>query len=125
MIASSASAPELLVFEVDGRRHAARVERIRRIAQRPRLADHGWIDDTALGEVRVGQHGLVVEHEAGERTLSVDRVVGLRKVVAGSIHPLPGLAAALMGTEGIGGLVDVDEELILLVDVPELLRKEP
>jgi len=112
----------LLLFELDGRKMAARVEGIRRIAAGGGT-DAPWTLQSPLGAPRSAAHGLVVETPGGEKVLGVDRVLGQRTITAAEVLPVPPIAAEVLGLKGLCGLVPLDGELTLLLDVSVLFSE--
>lgn len=110
----------IVVFDLGGRRHAVEAGTVERIVTRE---EDGWIRSTVLGRPEHARRGLVTTLDGRPRTLAVDEVLGVERVPADSIAPLPEVARLTLRTRGIAGLVARDDELLLLVDLPELIRE--
>ncbi|WP_373049564.1 hypothetical protein [Vulgatibacter sp.] len=111
-----ADAPVLL-FTLGGRRFAAPAVDVRRVARR---GDAPFAGGTALGAPRDGSRGLVVRCGDGEAALAIDEVHGM--LTGARLHRLPALVAHLLPRGGIAGLVEHEDELLPLLDLPVLLR---
>lgn len=110
----------ILFFHLGGRRHAVEASAVRRISSR---VEPGWIHATVLGRPSRPRRGLVTSLGDEERALAVDEVLGVENIPAHEVRALPALARETLGTGGISGLVARDEELLLLVDLPQLIRE--
>jgi len=113
---------ELLLFSVDGKRHAVDAGSVQRIAS-GRDPEADWILASILGRPRCPRRGLVVNVDGEERALAVDGVEGIERVPAGVVSPLPPFARAAIRTAGIAGVVVRGDELLFLVDLPQLIRE--
>jgi chemotaxis signal transduction protein len=115
---------ELLVFEVGDRVFAAEVSDAIRIGAVRDVALGALVVATCLGTPLARQRGIVVVDEAGlERTLVVDRVLGVRRVPEDDVRPLPAFAAACITSGALAGLVLLDESPTPLVDLATLVRE--
>lgn len=112
----------ILLFSVDGRRHAVDAGDVRRIAIGSE-DEPGWIRSSILGSPPRPRRGLVAALEGEERALAVDEVEGIEIVPAADVSPLPRLARETIGTRGIAGIVVREDELLFLVDLPQLIRE--
>ncbi|HET6923415.1 MAG TPA: chemotaxis protein CheW [Anaeromyxobacteraceae bacterium] len=115
---------EILLFQVGARVYASLVGDVRRIGSAARGDLAGALTATALGEPFEGRRGLVVAGQDGDRTLSVDQVLGVREVSEADLRPLPPLAAHCLASAAVTGLAMVDEVPTLLVDLSALIREE-
>lgn len=113
---------EILLFSLDGRRHAVDANSVRRIAS-SREPGAEWIAASVLGRSRVPRRGLVIEVDGQERTLAVDGVEGIERIPAKNVCPLPPFARATIRTAGICGIVVRGDELLFLVDLQQLIRE--
>jgi len=116
---------ELLMFQVGARVFASAVEDVIRIGHVRDVSPEELVEGTSLGNSFGGERGIVVaDHANGtEATLVVDQVLGVRRVPAAEIRPLPAFAAAVLRTAAVAGLVLFDEVPTLLVDLPTLIRE--
>jgi chemotaxis signal transduction protein len=116
---------EFLLFQVGFRVYAAAVRGVVRVGTIREASEEELVADTILGQPFVRDRGMVVATERGgpERTVVVDRVLGVRSVSAGDVHDLPPLAAACLSSAAIAGFVTVDEAPLLIVDLPTLVRE--
>lgn len=115
---------DLLLFQVGARVYAAAVANIRRITSAA-WDPSGSLTATALGQPFESQRGIVIDcGEAGDRTLMVDQVLGVRSVPEGDLMPLPTLAAQCLRSDAIAGLALVDEAPTLMVDLGTLIQEE-
>lgn len=110
----------ILFFTIGDRRHAVEAEAVRRIASRE---EEAWVRSTVLGAPANPARGLVTELEGEEATLAVDLVLGIERLSSKQVSPLPPIAEDTLGTRGISGLVSYEDELLLLVDLPNLIRE--
>ncbi len=117
---------ELLMFQVGPRVFAAVVYDAVRIGSVRDVAAGDLVLETPLGVPFGRERGIVVAGENAdvERTLVVDRVIGVRSVPEGDVHPLPAFAAACIASGAVTGLVMLDEAPLLLVDLPTLVREQ-
>lgn len=114
---------EILLFQVGARVYAAQVGDVRRIA--PGDWDRaGAIAATALGRPFEGRRAIVVACAGGDRTLTVDQVLGVREVAEADLRPLPPLAALCLETGAVTGLALVDEAPTPLLDLATLIEEE-
>jgi chemotaxis signal transduction protein len=66
---------------------------------------------------------VVASREDGvERTLVVDRVLGVRTVPEEDVHPLPAFAAECLESPAVTGFILLDESPTLLVDLQTVVR---
>jgi len=116
---------EVLLFELGARIFAAGVADVLRIGTAADLGPEELVLATSLGAAGGGERAIVVRDgsPAGESALVVDRVLGFRAVGEGGVQPLPALAAAVLGTRAITGLLQVDDATTLLIDLPTLIRE--
>jgi hypothetical protein len=122
----SDEACEILVFQVGARVFAAAVHDAVRIASVREVPAGELVVGSALGMPFERDRGIAVTSEgAGDRTLVVDQVLGIRSVPESAVHPLPAFAAACLGSGAVTGFVMVDEVPMLLVDLPTLVREHP
>jgi hypothetical protein len=77
---------------------------------------------SALGMPYERLRGVVVAVDGVERTIVVDRVLGVRAVPEGAVAPLPAFAAACVSSGAVTGFVLLDDSPVLLVDLPTLVR---
>jgi hypothetical protein len=111
----------VLLFELAGRRFATAAAPVRRVARRGNDTARFW-DATALGAPgAAAMRGLVIACEAGEEALAVDAVHGM--VAAAAVHALPAIAADCLHGGALAGLIEHEDELLPLVDLPALLRE--
>lgn len=110
----------ILLFHLGGRRHAVEVGAVHRISSREQ---EDWIRSSILGRPERPRRGLVTALDGEERALAVDEVLGVERVSAREISALPAIARDTIRTRGIAGLVTREEELLLLVDLPQLIRE--
>lgn len=111
---------DILLFSLGGRRHAVEAGTVHRISSRE---EPNWVRSTVLGAPEKPRRGLVTVLGDEERALAVDVVLGIEHIPAESISPLPPLAEETIRTRGISGLVSYEDELLLLVDLPKLIRE--
>ena len=110
----------VLLFHVGPRVFASDVRDVVRIeADRRSLASA--VPESCLGRSAVALRGLVVRTDAGEATLAVDGILGIREPGARDVHALPALAAAFVSSRAVRGLVVLDEVPMPLIDLPLLL----
>jgi hypothetical protein len=116
---------EILLFQVGPRVFAAEVYDVIRFGGVRGEEGPGLLERSALGEPFDRARGIVVAcHEDGtERTLVVDRILGVRAVPESDVHPLPAFAAECLQSPAVTGFVMVDESLTLLIDLPTLVRE--
>lgn len=114
---------DLVVFLVGANVYAADAESVRAIqATSGRL--EGAVVDTELGQPMEGMRALAVRRGKQERSLVVDRVVGVRSVPAADVHPIPALAAACLKGRSLVGFAMLDQELTPIVDLGILLGRK-
>ncbi|HTN53163.1 MAG TPA: chemotaxis protein CheW [Anaeromyxobacter sp.] len=116
---------EFLLFQVAFRVYAAAVRAVVRVGTIREASAEDLVADTILGRPFARDRGVVVsaERDGRERTLVVDRVLGVRSVPAADVHELPPLAAACLSSAAIAGFVTMDEAPLLIVDLPTLVRE--
>ncbi len=116
---------EILMFQVGARVFAAEVREVVRVgAVRGAPDGDGVVGRSALGEPFDRGRGIVVTGDDGvERTLVVDRVLGVRTVPASDVRPLPAFAAECLRSPAVTGFILVDESPTLLVDLKTLVRE--
>jgi chemotaxis signal transduction protein len=112
----------ILFFSLGGRRHAVEADAVRRIATGSE-DEPTWIRSSILGSPSRPRRGLVAALEGEERALAVDEVEGIELVPADRVSPLPPLARETIRTRGIAGIVRREDELLFLVDLPQLIRE--
>jgi hypothetical protein len=110
----------LLLFALGGRRFVASADHVRRVARCGTAGVRFW-NDTHLGNAGAAVRGLVSTLNGSDEALVVDEVHGM---VAGvNVHALPALVAACLPGSAIAGLIEFENELLPLVDLPALLQK--
>jgi hypothetical protein len=114
---------EILMFQVGPSVFAAAVHDAVRIGAVRDVPAAELVLDSALGRPFSQQRGIVVASEAGERTLVVDQVLGVRSVPEADLQPLPAFAAACITSGAVSGLVVLDDAPTPLVDLPTLVRE--
>jgi chemotaxis signal transduction protein len=115
---------EILLFQVGPRVFASVVYDAVRVGTVREVAAGDLVLESALGAPFARERGIVVADEAGvERTLVIDRVIGIRSVAEEQVHPLPAFAAACLSSGAVTGFVILDESPTLLVDLPTLVRE--
>jgi chemotaxis signal transduction protein len=117
---------QLLLFQVGSRVFAADVRDVVRIAGR---GDDGpetsRLPESRLGRPFSGERGLVLrDGDAGEATLAVDGVLGVRAPAREDLRPLPALASACLTSGAVRGLVMLEDAPTPVIDLPTLLREE-
>lgn len=111
----------IVLFSLEGRRLAAAAQGVVRIESRATSAHEAWIGVSPLGTATAPTRGLVAARDGDERVLAVDEVEGIERVPAASIHDLPRIARSAMTGGGVEGLVHRRDELLLLIDLPQLV----
>ncbi len=121
----TADGGELLLFQVGARVYAAPVGGVARVGAVRDVAPEELVEGTSLGAAFGRERGLVLAGQApgAEATLVVDQVLGIRTPGAGELHPLPPLAAAVLGTAAVTGLALLDGTPTILIDLPTLVRE--
>jgi hypothetical protein len=121
----SGPATELLLFQVGARVFAAAVRDVVRIGTVRDAGPGDLVEGTSLGDTFGRERALVISGEAGagDATLVVDQVLGVRQVPDAEIRPLPAFAAAVLRTGALAGLVLLDDAPTLIVDLPTLIRE--
>ena len=115
---------EILLFQVGPRVFASVVYDAVRVDTVRGVAAGDLVLESALGAPFARERGIVVADEAGvERTLVIDRVIGIRSVAEEQVHPLPAFAAACLSSGAVTGFVILDDSPTLLVDLPTLVRE--
>lgn len=115
---------ELLLFEVGDRTFAAEVGDALRIGAVRDVPGDELVVETCLGMPFARHRGIVVSDGDGqERTLVVDRVLGIRSVPEEDVQPLPAFAAVCITSGALAGLVLLDESPTPLVDLATLVRE--
>ena len=116
---------EILLFQVGARLFATGVADVLRIGAAADVSPEELVLGTSLGEPSSGRRGIVVRDgsPAGEATLVVDEVLGFRLLADLAFQPLPALAAALLSSRAVTGVVTLDGAPTLLVDLPTLIRE--
>jgi hypothetical protein len=118
---------EILMFQVGPRVFASVVHDALRIGSVREAAEGELVEESLLGIPFAPGRGIVVASAdgQGERTLVVDRVIGIRSVPERDVQPLPAFAAACLSSGAVTGFVFLDEAPLLLVDLPTLVRERP
>lgn len=121
----SAATSDILVFQVGARVFASVVHDAIRVGNVRGAPTSTLVVDSSLGPPGSGARGIVVasDDEGCERTLVVDRVLGVRSVPDEDVHPLPAFAAACLASGAVTGFVMMDEAPMLLVDLPTVVRE--
>lgn len=114
---------EILLVRLGEQRIAFLADSVARIASPAAEPAAHWMLQSALGRARRPGRGLVARHEDEERVLAVDAIETIGLQHTAKIHPLPLLARDTLGTRGVEGLVEMDEQLIWLVDLQELFEE--
>ncbi len=113
---------ELLIFRVDCRIYCAAVSDVRRIGPTRGGAGEAVVMRSPLGQPCARRRGIVVDcGDAGERTLVVDEVLGVRRVPASDLRPLPAFAAACLHAGTVAGFAMLGEEPTILIDLRALV----
>jgi hypothetical protein len=113
---------EILMFQVGPCVFAAKVRDAIRIGAVRDVPAGELVLDSALGKPFTYLRGIVVAAGAGERTLVVDQVLGVRSVPEEDLLPLPAFAAACITSGAVSGLVLLDDAPTPLVDLLTLVR---
>ncbi len=122
----SARTSEILVYQVGARVFASEVHDVARIGSPGDVPAEEVIHESALGAPMSSGRGLVVTDpgQGRERTLLVDRVLGVSSVPDEDVRPLPPFAAACLASAAITGFILLDEAPTLLIDLPTLVREQ-
>jgi chemotaxis signal transduction protein len=89
------------------------------------VPEQGVVLASALGEPRARHRGIVVDcGGAGERTLAVDAVLGVRAIPEADLRPVPAFAAACLPRAPVAGFAMVGEEPTVVVDLRALVGPE-
>ena len=115
---------QLVLFQVGARVFATRATDVRRIAGFFPDDEPEALAETVLGRPWEARRGLVVD-SAGEHTVLVDGVLGLRVVSDSDILSLPRFASDILATRALEGFALLDEVPTLVVDLPTLVREGP
>jgi chemotaxis signal transduction protein len=112
---------ELLIFRVDHRIYCAAVSDVRRIGPTRSGVGEAMVC-SSLGQACARRRGIVVDcGDAGERTLVVDEVLGVRRVPAADLRPVPAFAAACLHAGTVAGFAMLGEEPTILIDLRALV----
>jgi chemotaxis signal transduction protein len=116
---------ELLMFQLGARVFASEVSDVVRVGSVRDVPPEELVEGTSLGAAFSRERGIVVADAAAgtEATLVVDQVLGVRRVAAADVRPLPAFAAAVLRSGAVAGLVLLDDVPTLLVDLPTLIRE--
>jgi chemotaxis signal transduction protein len=116
---------EILMFQVGARVFAAEVRHVLRVGAVRQEPDGATVvGRSALGVPFERLRGIVVasSEDGVERTLVVDRVLGVRTVPEDDVHPLPAFAAECLESPAVTGFILLDESPTLLVDLQTVVR---
>jgi chemotaxis signal transduction protein len=102
------SSIDLVLFEVGGVRYGAELRQVRRVDLPQPDLDVG----APLGPCLSGRRALVFEVEAGERSVRVDEVLGVRRVETLDLRRLPAAVAA--SPMSLGAWLDGDRPIVLI-----------
>lgn len=111
----------LVLFALGGRRYAAAASEVHRVARRGTQGVRFW-DETVLGDARAAVRGLVSSLGGSDEALAVDEVQGM--VADARVFALPALVAGCCPGSSLAGLIEFENELLPLVDLPALLREQ-
>ncbi len=114
----SAGEPVLL-FQVGPRLYAARAGGVARVAA-PGEVGGALVEESCLGRPLHAARALAAP---GGGALAVDQVLGVRRLEASEVRPLPAVAAGMLGSAAVAGLVLLDGAAAPLVDLPTLIRE--
>ena len=113
---------ELLIFRVDCRIYCAAVSDVRRIGPTRSGVGEATVACSPLGQPCARRRGIVVDcGDGGERTLLVDEVLGVRRVPAADLRPVPAFAAACLHAGTVAGFAMLGDEPTVLVDLRALV----
>jgi len=112
---------DVLLFEAAGFRMGTDAAHVLRVSKSPAEAAAA----PGFGPIRAGARAIVAQGPSGPaRSVAVDNILGVRRLPAGNLRPLPAFLRGLIHPAVIGFAL-MEEALIALVELSEVEGGEP